>query len=108
MDEERTLNGGLRDADGEETRRRYAKQIDGLVRKKTVKRRCVKRREEQRRVVDETVKEDGDAVDEAGQRKGNDGTDGGGSDERGHPATAKGECFGGLEDETGMRRGAAR
>jgi hypothetical protein len=108
MNEERTLNGGLRDADGEETRGRYAKQIDGLVRKKTVKRRCVKRGEKQSRVVDETVEEDGDAVDEAGQREGGDGADGGGGDERGHPATANGECFGGLKDETGMGRGAAR
>ena len=99
MNEERTLNGGLRDADGEETRGRYAKQIDGLVRKKTVKRRCVKRGEKQSRVVDETVEEDGDAVD---------GADGGGGDERGHPATANGECFGGLKDEPGMGRGAAR
>ena len=68
----------------------------------------MKRGEKQGRVVDETVEEDGDAVDEAGQREGGDGADGGGGDERGHPATANGECFGGLKDETGMGRGAAR
>lgn len=67
----------------------------------------MKRGEKKRRVVNETVEEDGDAVDEAGQCEGNDGADGGGGDERGHPAVANGERFGRLEDETGMGRGAA-